>query len=475
MQRRAKIIATVGPATADEETLKGLLQAGTDVVRVNFAHGTPEEHAERIQTVRRLAHELGRTVGVLADLPGPKMRTGSLDNDEEVQLRPGETFVLSGDDVAGNWERVSTTVNGLSTMTSRGDEVYLADGAIVLRVTSVAGNDVVTEIVRGGRLRSGKGMHLPRAERHVQAFTDEDRVALERAVAMKVDLIGLSFVRDGEDVRRARSALPKGSRHIGIVGKVETRSAVDNLDEIIEAADAVMVARGDLGIQMPLAEVPALQKRIIRACNLAGKPVITATQMLESMTRQPLPTRAEAADVANAVLDGTHALMLSEETAIGPFPLDAVREMASIATAAERSIEEHAPSPLPDHMGQDRVSWAVAHAACQAAEDLGVAAILCPTRSGSTALRVAAFRPQMQIIALSERQEVLGGLNLVWGVTPLAMDPAPEQLTAEIDVDRATTAAYSAGFLNQGDHVAIVAGTPGRRAGRTDYVRVVRV
>jgi len=475
MQRRSKIIATIGPATADDQSLTKLLQAGADVVRVNFAHGTPEAHAERIGAARRIASELGRSVGVLADLPGPKMRTGPLANDEEVQLRPGERFVLTDETIEGNWERVSTTVYGLASMTSLGDPIYLADGAIVLAVVAVAGGDVVTEIVRGGRLRSGKGMHLPRSERHVEAFTAEDRISMDQAVAMEVDLIGLSFVRDAEDVRRARSALPKKSLHIGLVGKIETRAAVDNLDEIIEAADAVMVARGDLGIQLPLAEVPALQKRIIKACNLAGKPVITATQMLESMTRQPMPTRAEAADVANAVLDGTHALMLSEETAIGPYPFDAVREMASIATAAESSMEENAPSPLPHHMGQDRVSWAVAHAACQAAEDLGVAAILCPTRSGSTALRVAAFRPQMQIIALSERREVLGGLNLVWGVTPLAMNPAPAELTAEIDVDRATKAAYSAGLLKQGDHVAVVAGTPGRRAGRTDYVRVVRV
>lgn len=475
MQRRTKIIATVGPATPDEAGLRSLLQAGADVVRVNFAHGTAEEHSERISSVRRVAAELGRSVGVLADLPGPKMRTGHLIDDAEVQLRAGETFTLSGDEGLGNEEQVSTTVEGLASMTSRGDEIYLADGAIVLRVFNVSGRDVITEIIRGGRLRSGKGMHLPRAEKHVEAFTEEDKVALGRAVDMQVDLIGLSFVRDAEDVRRAREALPKRSRHIGIVGKIETGSAVDNLDGIIAAADAVMVARGDLGIQLPLAEVPALQKRIIRSCNLAGKPVITATQMLESMTRQPLPTRAEAADVANAVFDGTHALMLSEETAIGLYPWDAVREMASIASAAERSIEENAPSPLPHHMGEDRVSWAVAHAACQAAEDLRVAAILCPTRSGSTALRVAAFRPQMQIVALSERQEVLGGLNLVWGVTPLAMDPAPERLTAEIDVERATKVAYSAGLLKQGDHVAVVAGTPGRRAGRTDYVRVIRV
>jgi pyruvate kinase len=318
-------------------------------------------------------------------------------------------------------------------------------------------------------------MHLPRGERHVQAFTEEDEIALEEALRLKVDLVGLSFVRDADDIRRARAALPKRGPKPLIMAKIETASAVQNLESIVTEADAVMVARGDLGIQMPLRAVPHLQKEIICACNLAGKPVVTATQMLESMTRSPLPTRAEVADVANAVLDNTDALMLSEETAVGRYPAETVRKMADIAEAADQAGKDDRNPPLQAHMGDDRVSWAVAHAAVQAAEHLGVAAILCPTRSGSTLFRVASFRPTMRIVALSERPEVLDPLSLVWGVTPLRVDPAPESFTAEQDVDRAVAAAKRAGLARSGEHVAVVAGTPGRRAGRTDYVRLVRV
>ena len=472
--RRTKIVATLGPRSWGQKEARALLEAGADVVRINFAHATPEEHEAAIATAREQAEQLGRTVGVLADLPGPKMRTGPIERDE-VLLKPGDRFVLSHTEELGNWERVSTTVDDLASIVEIGEEIYLADGAIVLSVSSVAGGDVITEVLRGGRLRSRKGMHIPSAERAVQAFTKEDEIALGAAVRMKVDMVGLSFVRDADDILRARDALPRRGHRPSIVAKIETRSAVEHLDAIIQVADAVMVARGDLGIQMPMAEVPVLQKTIIKACNLAGRPVITATQMLESMTRQPLPTRAEAADVANAVLDGTHALMLSEETAVGEYPTETVAKMDEIARVAERSLPEIPVTPLAMHRDDDKVSWAVAHAAVQAAEDLGVAAILCPTRSGSTALRVAAYRPSMRIIALSERPEILAGLNVVWGVTPLAMEVAPEHLTSEIDVERATRAAYSAGLVNTGDHVAVVAGTPGRRAGRTDYVRLVRV
>jgi pyruvate kinase len=471
--RRTKIVATLGPSTREPKEIRALIEAGVDVVRLNLAHGTKEEHRQACDIAREQAEDLGRIVGVLADLPGPKMRTGTIEQGE-VLLKSGDPFILCNSDVPGDWSRVSTSVDDLARLVQPGEEVYLADGTIVLRVDEVKGLEVHTEVVRGGRLRSRKGMHLPAAERMVQAFTDEDRSSLEDAIRMKVDFVGLSFVRDADDVLRAKDALPKRGHRPMIVAKIETRSAVENIDEIVAEADAVMVARGDLGIQMPLHEIPLIQKHVIETCNLAGKPVITATQMLESMTRQPLPTRAEVTDVANAVLDGTHALMLSEETAVGAYPEQTVREMAKIASFTEIQ-DTYSLEPHEAHRTDDRVSWAVAHAAVEAATDLGVAAILCPTRSGSTAFRVAAFRPKMPIVGLSERPETLGPLSIVWGVIPLKVEPSPPEWTAEEDVSRAAEAARRAGLIQRGDHIAVVAGTPGKRAGRTDYVRVVRV
>jgi pyruvate kinase len=353
-----------------------------------------------------------------------------------------------------------------------GDEVYLADGAIVLRVERVDGGDVVCEIVRGGVLRSRKGMHVPRAEGHVAPFTAVDAAALRMAISIKADFVGLSFVRRPEDVEDVRARLPKRGTRPMLVAKIETAVALDHLPGIVGAADAVMVARGDLGIQVPARRVPLIQKEIIRFCNMAGKPVITATQMLESMTRAPMPTRAEVNDVANAVLDGTDALMLSEETAVGLYPADTVRTMSEVAEAAEdwprvRTTPQGAAAALDD----DRVAWAVAHAAVQAAEDLGVAAIVCPTQSGTTARRVAAFRPTVAIAGISEQPEVLGRLCLVWGVRPLAAS-AP---TGHDDQTRhAAKAARDCGLARKGDLIAIVSASPGKRAGATDTVRVVR-
>jgi pyruvate kinase len=475
--RRSKIVATIGPRTFAPEELRRLLESGADVIRINFAHGSREEHETAIATVRSEAAALRRDVGILIDTPGPKMRTGLCEGDMVV-LATGQDFVLTSEEILGTRECVGTTVNDLGSVVSNGDRIFLADGAIILSVEEVRPRDVKTKVLRGGVLRSRKGMHVPGAERLVSAFTEEDEKALRLAVQHKVELVGLSFVRDAADIERARAALPKRGHRPTIVAKIETRSAVEHLEEIVREADAVMVARGDLGIQLPLSEVPFLQKRIINVCNRTGKPVITATQMLESMTRAPLPTRAEVADVANAVLDGTDALMLSEETAVGEYPYDSVLKMAEIAAEAEAARAEtvdRRAQPLKADMYDDSVSWAVAHAAVQAASDLGVGAILCPTRSGSTPLRVAAFRPSMAIVALSEIAATRGALTLVWGVVPLEIPPLHENFTADEDVTRATRAARSAGLVERGDLVVVVAGTPGQRAGRTDYVRVVKV
>jgi len=472
MNRRTKIIATIGPATRDPESLERLIVAGVDVVRLNFAHDTVDNHARTAELARKIAQAHERSVGVLVDLPGPKMRTGPVAGDE-VELHAGERFVLYGQPVDGDVAGVSTSVTDLSQMLDEGDEVYLADGEIVLRVVAVDGSDVKTEVLTQGVLRSRKGMHIPGAERHVQAFTDRDREALDLATKMKANYVGLSFIRDAADLVRAREAMPKRGYRPQLLAKIETRSALDNLGEIVDAADAVMVARGDLGIQTPLKRVPLLQKKIIQLCNQAGIPVVTATQMLESMTRSQLPTRAEVTDVANAVLDGTDALMLSEETAVGDYPVTTVETMAGIAEESEQQERGHA-EPQTRSMDGDRVSWAVAHAGVAAAEDLGVQAILCPTRTGSTVRRVAAFRPSMPIVGISSREQTLGVMALNWGVIPLYTRDLGVAQDMREETDRAVAAARAAGLTDTKRLVAVVAGSPGPRAGRTDFMRIVR-
>ncbi len=449
--------------------MRALLAAGADVVRLNAAHGTADVNSQHANLARDTAAALGRVVGVLVDLPGPKMRTGPV-VDDEIRLETASELTLTSAAVIGDAHRVSTTVPELARWVGPGDDIYLADGAIVLHVERVVDADVVCEVVRGGVLRSRKGMHVPRAESHVESFTDADAAALRMAIAIKADFIGLSFVRRPEDVEGVRARLPKRRNRPQLVAKIETAVALDHLPGIVGVADAVMVARGDLGIQVPARRVPLIQKEIIRFCNLAGKPVITATQMLESMTRSPLPTRAEVNDVANAVLDGTDALMLSEETAVGEYPADTVRTMSEVAEAAEawpraRTTPQGAAAALDD----DRVAWAVAHASVQAAEDLGVAAIVCPTQSGTTARRVAAFRPAVPIAGISAQPDVLGRLCLVWGVRPLTASA----VEGEDGLRHAVKAARDCGLAHKGDLIAIVSASPGERAGATDTVRIV--
>ena len=450
--------------------MRALLAAGADVVRLNAAHGTAEVHAQHANLARETAAALGRVVGVLVDLPGPKMRTGPV-VDDEIRLEAGRELTLTSSELIGDAHRVSTTVPELARWIRPGDDIYLADGAIVLHVERVVEHDVVSEVVRGGVLRSRKGMHVPRAESHVESFTDSDAAALRLAIAIKADFIGLSFVRRPEDVEGVSARLPKRRNRPQLVAKIETAVALDHLPGIVAVADAVMVARGDLGIQVPARRVPLIQKEIIRFCNLAGKPVITATQMLESMTRSPLPTRAEVNDVANAVLDGTDALMLSEETAVGEYPADTVRTMSEVAEAAEAWPRERTtPQGAAAAADDDRVAWAVAHASVQAAEDLGVAAIVCPTQSGTTARRVAAFRPAVPIAGISAQPDVLGRLCLVWGVRPL---PA-SALEGEDGLRSAVKAARDCGLARKGDLGAVDSASPGKRAGATDTVRIVR-
>ena len=472
--RRTKIVATIGPATRDPEKLHALIAAGVDVVRLNFAHDTIEHHAKVARDAREAAADQNRIIGVLADLPGPKMRTGPFKGGQ-AELVTGDHFTLVPGEVEGDSEQGSTSVDNLAELVDEEDEIYLADGEVVLKVTDIDGDKVETEIVRGGVVRSRKGMHLPKAELKMQAFTTEDEKALHAAIEMQVDLVGLSFIRDANDLERARAAIPPGAVTPLLVAKIETASAVDNLDSIVPASDAVMVARGDLGIQTPLPNVPLLQKKIIRACNQAGKPVITATEMLESMTEETLPTRAEVTDVANAVFDGTDAVMLSEETAVGKHPVEAVKIMSEIVVAAEQRKPRR---PLQDEIrgaaDPDRVAWAVAHAAVEAAEDVGATAILSVTRTGSTPRRVSAYRPSMPVGGVSGYMDCLGALALCWGVQPLRVDQREAARGISEEIERAISVARAAEFVKEGDLVVVVAGGPDPRAGATDFMRVAR-
>ena len=472
--RRTKIVATLGPSTRSPEVLRSLLKLGVDVVRLNLAHADPATHLEASDAVRRESDQLGREVAILVDLPGPKMRTGAIAGNE-VALEAGQSFTLHSSERLGDSAGVGTTVENLAHLVELGDDIVLADGAIILKVAGITAGDVHTEVVRRGLLRSRKGMYVPRAEAKIRSFGRNDQEALDLALRCHADLIGLSFIRDVqdiEDVRRALSRRGDGREHPLLVAKIETRLAIENLEKVIPAADAVMIARGDLGIQMPFQEVPLLQKQIIALCNRNGVPVITATQMLESMTHGPLPSRAEVNDVANAVLDGTDALMLSEETAVGKFPVATVETMHDIAIAAEREGDAHLGYEQHED-SNDPVSWAIARAAVHAAQELDVAAIVCPTRSGATARRVASFRPRMPIVGLSHSGEIARSLALVWGVVPMTVADLPEELGTGEAMARAIDSARHSGLVRSGDLVAVVAGGPEPRAGNTDLVRIV--
>ncbi|MEA2506223.1 MAG: pyruvate kinase [Actinomycetota bacterium] len=471
--RRTKIVATLGPASYDAGVIDSLINTGADVLRLNFAHADARTQTKLAKLVREGASRNGRVVSLLADLPGPKMRTGPV-RDGEVRLESGQSFELrEGHDVGGEIG-VTTTVPRIASLLVAGDEVFLADGQIVLEVKEVQDEGVRTRVIRGGILRSGKGMHIPGAERKLHAFGARDEEALRQALEIGADLIGLSFVRDADDVAHAkeRVAVTKPSPP-AIVAKIETRSAVDNLDEIIQLADAVMIARGDLGIQLPFREIPLLQKNIIAACNQLGKPVITATQMLESMTRSPLPTRAEVNDVANAVIDGTDAVMLSEETAVGDYPVETVRVMSEIAMEVELrgSAAPARARPGPD----DPVSWAIARAAVQASEELKVALIVCPTRTGATARRIAAFRPSMPILAIYHSIETLQRLALVWGVVPFQVPFLRADELSVRGLKRALTAVHDSGLGRPGERMALVAGGSPPRVASTDLVRILTI
>jgi pyruvate kinase len=475
--RATKIVATLGPASVSDEVLDGLIAAGLNVVRLNLSHGSLPEHLERLKSVRAAAVRAGRPIGVLADLPGPKVRSAAFP-DGGVHLATGSQVKLASGRTSSSADRIEIDYPDVASTLAEGDRVVLGDGAIALRVDSVDGVVVRATVMSGGNTQGRPGVHLPSERAALNTPTARD---LELAVAMAeagVDFLALSFVSCAADIVSLRAALPSGATP-RIIAKIETTRAVADLTAILREADAVMVARGDLGLDCPLSEVPHLQKRIIRACVEGGVPVITATQMLESMITSPSPTRAEVSDVANAVFDGTDAVMLSGETAIGHDPALVVRTMAEICQRAEAEASYKAWARRlgqTDRVGiverQQKVTYAVTHAAWQAAEDVNADAIICCTRSGSTALAMGRYRPLSKFVAVSPDPATVNHLTLSWGVTPLKVD-----LYSGTDemVWYAVQATVKAGLSRLGETVVVLAGTPDQVHGATDVMRVVEI
>lgn len=467
--RRTKIVCTIGPATEDREALEALVDAGMNVARLNFSHGEPGWHRERVRLLREISARRGRPIGIMQDIPGPKLRIGEIP-EGPVELRSGDTFVLTTDEVEGSVERVSVGGHpSLPEELQAGDRILLADGEIELQVRETGGREISCRVITGGPLSSRKGMNFPDRSLSVPILTDRDREAIRIGIELGVDFVALSFVRTPEDVRQARALIAEGGGSIPLIAKIEKHEALDNLAEILAEVDALLVARGDLAVETPLEEVPQVQKRIIRAANEAGKPVITATQMLRSMVSAPRPTRAESTDVANALYDGTDAVMLSEETAIGSYPVKAVEIMHRICVATERDIAETGPARMLPPDRRHSVSDAVAAAAALVARHVDADALLIPTRTGSSAIQISSLRPPQPILAISTHPVTCGRLTLAWGIVPLVGDDVPSHEAMLAESERC---AMEAGLLDQGDLVVITAGFPVGGPGSTNTVTV---
>jgi len=446
-----------------------LLHAGMDVARLNFSHGTPEEKTRLINFVRRASARYSKPVAILADLQGPKIRTGALEQGKPVHLHFGQRFVISTKKLIGTDQGVSTTFLALPESVRKGDRILLNDGEISLRVMSTRGHEVVSQVENGGELGENKGINLPGVKLKIPSLTPKDRRDLAFSLQMGANYLAQSFVRTAADVRAAKAAIARAGKDTPIIVKLEKPEALDNLDEILAVADGVMVARGDLGVEMNLEKVPVAQKRIISAARDALVPVITATQMLDSMQKNPRPTRAEASDVANAIFDGSDALMLSGETAAGSYPLESVVMMDRIIREAEASVTS---LPRPARSNDLLISEAIAEAICYAAEELNLKAIAVFTESGSSARLVSKYRPRAPIIAFSPVQEARRRLSLLWGVLPRTIKRVH-------DIDQLAKVAEARlteeHLVKRGDIVGIIAGTPLGTTGSTNLMRLIRI
>ena len=466
--RRAKIICTIGPSCNSEAALRDLMQAGMDVARLNFSHGSPQDHVRRIETLRNVAAEEGRTICIMQDLQGPKIRTGALKDHQVVTLQAGGVVIITTREIVGSADLISTTFKSLPGEVRPGSRVLLSDGRIELRVKAVHGEDIECEIVNGGTLAENQGINLPGAALSIPALTEKDRKDLEFGLEHGVDAVALSFVRSASDVREVKDIIAAHKQDVPVIAKLEKPQALDQLEAILEVSDGVMVARGDLGVEMPPEKVPVIQKYVIRRAAEWRKPVIIATQMLESMIENPRPTRAEASDVANAIFDGTDAVMLSGETASGKYPREAVCMMAKIVVEAENNMADFTqPRRRREQRGLS-ISETICESVAHAAEDLHMAAIAVFTETGNTARMISKYRPQSQIYAFSHVAAVCNRMNLLWGVQPVRRDHA---LHAEEMLSTAEQELLRSGRVSAGDVLGVVAGTQ-MSSGSTNFMRL---
>ncbi|HEX8509054.1 MAG TPA: pyruvate kinase [Propionibacteriaceae bacterium] len=466
--RRAKIVCTLGPASSAPERLVELVAAGMDVARLNMSHGDYADHEANYHSVRAAAEATGRPVGVLADLQGPKIRLGRFASGKEI-LEVGENFTITVDDISGDVNRCSTTFKGLPADVAPGDLILIDDGRLMLEATEVTGTDVVTRVVVGGQVSNNKGINLPGVAVSVPAMSDKDCDDLRWALRQGVDMVALSFVRSAKDIEIVHEIMAEEGRQIPVIAKIEKPQAVENLDEIIDAFDAVMVARGDLGVELPLEEVPLVQKKIVSAARRWAKPVIVATQMLESMISSPRPTRAEASDVANAILDGADAVMLSGETSVGEYPVVTVQTMARIVNNTElHGLDQMQNIEWDPHT----TSGVITLAAAEVAERIQAKYLVAFTHSGDSARRMSRLRSAIPVLAFTPVESTRAELTLTWGVETFLVPIVSHTDDMIRQVDKALT---DSGRIEDGERVVIVAGSPPGIAGHTNMVRVRRI
>lgn len=468
--RKTKIVCTIGPTSESKEIFSELVKKGLNVARLNFSHGNHEEHLERIRMIKEVREELGIPIAILLDTKGPEIRTGDFE-EGVAELKEGQEFILTTENVIGDESKCSISYDKLPEDVKKGDRILIDDGLIELEVISTLdNNNIKCRVNNGGVVKNKKGVNVPGVKINLPATTKKDISDIEFGIENGIDYIAASFIRKAEDVHEIRRILEKNNaHHIQIISKIENQEGLDNIDEIIEVSDGIMVARGDLGVEIPTEMVPLAQKEMISKCNKVGKPVITATQMLDSMMRNPRPTRAEVTDVANAIFDGTDAIMLSGETAAGKYPVEAVRTMANIAERTEQSLDYEAILKRRASDKETSVTYAVSHATCNTAHDLGASAIISATSSGFTARMVSKFRPKAPIIAATTRPEILRRLVLVWGVKPvLIKDVNSTDEIFELSIDKAK----EHGYIENGDLVVITAGVPVGVSGATNLIKV---
>lgn len=469
--RKTKIICTIGPASESEERLKELMLAGMNVARFNFSHGTHEEHKKKFDRVIKVSNELGLPVATLLDTKGPEIRLKDIEGGK-TEIVSGQKFILTTEEVLGNHEKVTITYKNLVNDISVGTTILIDDGLIEMVVDAIEETDIICTVINGGPISNHKGVNVPGAELSMPYISDVDRSDIMFGCDMGFDFIAASFVRCREDILEIRKILDQHGSHMKIIAKIESMQGIRNLEDILTVSDGIMVARGDLGVEIPMEEIPVVQKQMIKMAEAQGKHVITATQMLESMIKNPRPTRAEITDIANAIYDGTTAIMLSGETAAGAYPVEAVKTMAKIAERSEQDIDYNSRMKKREHIDNFDVTTAISHATCTTAMDLKAAAIITVTISGFTAGMISRYKPNCPIIACSVSPRTCRQLSLSWGVTPIWI--ARENTTDDL-FDVAVRTAEGAGYIQKGDKVVLTAGVPLGVSGKTNMLRVIEV